>query len=1237
MYKNVPSFIIENFKKAQYSGKFQGSVLLINLSGFTGIVEKLKTRGAEGYSELRRFISGIYSPITEAVFKHGGFVSKFFSDQIFAAFPDDDTGLSAKKSLLCASQILKSMKDLARLKSPMGEFYIFCRIGIGTGAVEWGIFGKKEMNYYFKGEAFKRAYDANLHGTLNRVTLDDWTVNNITDENLKAFVFKQKDLHFVDNIDIDMTSQENTTPAFYSEYAAEFYSAQNFIKEIGNFSRTSTLLVSFDERAFDSEEELKDFLSFAPQSAGQSQAVFGGLVQFSANPYLAFYFDETDEECFMKAMKICTQFSDDFRISTKAVMTKGPSFCGAPETGYYSEFVCFSRAINTAEMLLSQMNERGFLITDELNDFAKKNVKTELHSSYIEKGSVKETKIYRVVPSKTSEPAKGLFKERIPFGQKCLHFVNPFFEKKFPGVVLIRGEQGIGKSYFAAELAKRLKSNCYYLHCGQGLNESLKPFKDFFDHFFFKDIVYQDKKEVFIQKYESFLRKCQSSTSEGNVVLTEELIRTPTIIASLLGLEWENSVYNSIDQKNRFENLVFAVKNFILSAAFLSPVVLIFEDIESIDKDSMKIIQALTRDIQNRQILIIATALKEDKNIKLPLDEDVPVLEIDLTKTSLQAQEEIIFSLLGEDCSDKDINRITAVSAGNPFITEQYCLYLNESIGESQKASFPSDLREIISLRSQSWNDAFRETVFLCAVLGNHFEKNVLIRANPMNIPQADSEKYYDAVVEDGVKMRIFNYSSSNHIYFRNEEFRRQIIGLIETDKKESLFLSAAKTLESLFENDKTRYTQIAYCYQQAGDDQKACQYLTYSAEWCFYNLRLEESSVLIIKAFELENDPQLKFDLALKMFSVQKESDNFRMDDALFELCKESFTSNSDYSSLIKLLYYRSYSYFRGGEKENALKSIREAVQTAVQNGKEDMLPELYKFYANMSSEYRDFDGALAVAEKAEELTYEIIEPHLGNIYALKGTVFLNKGDIDKSLKFYEKAVKIFEETKNPSDLAPVLDNIAKIYFKKGKAGKGLEYSIKALNVGKEIGSYKTMVVNLHNIGGVFMKARDFNKAVKFLEQSQRLSREIQNYKLESYILDKLGDIERARGYIAEAMSFYERSLENRKKSGDFYAAGRSYKFIADVLRGQHNYEKAKEYYVQSMSYFKKANDIKSLAGSIENYGINEFKKDKQNKFKALKCLEHAWNIYENLNDYDRLTNLEKLINQVTWEGIDI
>ncbi|MBN1620080.1 AAA family ATPase [candidate division WOR-3 bacterium] len=1237
MFKNVPSFIVEYYKKNQYSGKIQSSVLLINLSGFTGMVEKLKTMGSEGYSEMNKFIAGIYSPITETVMRHGGFVSKFFSDQFFAIFPDENSLSSAEKALLCSYEILKSMKELARLKSPLGEFYIFCRIGIGTGAVEWGIFGKKEMNYYFKGEAFRRAYDTNLHGTLNRVTLDEWTVNQITDEKLKASVSRQKDLYFAENINIDMTSRENTMPVFYSEHSANFYSAENFINEIQNFTRPSILLVSFDDRAFDSEEELRDFLSFASQSAGQSQSVFGGLVQFSVNPYLTYYFDETDEECFSKAMKICTHFSEDFRISTKAVMTKGPSFCGAPETDYYSEFICFSRAINTAEMLISQMDERGFLITDEVNDFAKKNVKTELHSSYIEKGSVKETKIFRVVPNKTSEPAKGLFKERIPFGEKCLRFVNPFYEKKFAGVVLIRGEQGIGKSYFAAELAKRLKSTCYYLHCGQELNESLKPIKDFFDHFFFKDVIYHEKKDVFIQKYENFLRKCQASTSEGNVVLTEELIRTPTIIASLLGLSWENSVYNSIDQKNRFENLVFAVKNFILSTAFLSPLVLIFEDIENIDKDSIKIIQTLTRDIQNRQILIIATALKNDKSIELSLDEDVPVLEIELSKTSIQAQEEIIFSLLGEDLSDQDINRVTAVSAGNPFITEQYCLYINETLGNSQKTSAPSDLRDIVSLRSQAWRDDFRETIFLCAALGYQFEKNVLIKANPMNITQTELEKFYDAILEEGVEKRIFTYFSSNHIYFKNEEFRRQLIGIIEPDKKKSLFLSAAKTLESLFENDKTRYTQIAYLYQQAGDDQKACQYLTYSAEWSFYNFRLEESSDLIMKAFDLQNDLELKFDLALKMFSVQKEGDNFHMEDDLFELCKERFTSNSDHSSLIKLLYYRSYSYFRGGKKENALESIREAVRTAVQNGKKDMLPELYKFFANISFEYRDFDGALAVAEKAEELPEEIIEPHLGNIYSIKGTVFLNKGDFDKSLEFYEKAVKFFEETKNPSDLAPVLDNIAKIYFKKGKAGKGLEYSIKAFNVGKEIGSYRTMVVNLHNIGGVFMKARDFNKAVKFLEQSQRLSREIQNYKLESYILDKLGDIERARGYIAEAMSFYERSLENRIKSKDLYAAGRSYKFIADVLKGQHNYDKAKNYYVQSMLCFKKANDIKSLAGSIESYGINEFNKDKQNKFKALKCLEHAWNIYEKLNDYDRLTNLEKLINQVTWEGIDI
>lgn len=1241
MKNNTPSFIHDRFKSSQQFGVFPCSAVTINLSGLPGIIEKLKDYKNEGYTEFTANITKIYTPIIETIYRHGGFICKFFSDQFIAVFPHEIPFPSADNAILCSLSIIKKMKDLARIKTPFGDYFIFCKIGIGTGNADWGIFGKKEKSYYFKGDSFIKSYMSISAGALNRVTLDESTAKSIADENIKSSVFRQKNFFYAESVDSALLSTEFADPK-YSEINDESFTRTDLSKlQDDDFSQITSLLTSFDDRAFDNEEELIDFLSFVSENSRKDGLLFGGLIHFKPNPHLTFYFESEEAQNIENALKSIFLADREFKISTRTVLTRGISYVGLLDTQYYKDFVCISRSINTAEMILTQTTEKGILITEEINEKIKDSVNTLPHSSFVEKGSVKETRIFKVINKKTSEPAKGLFKERIVYGEKCLKFVKPFFDKKFPGIIYIYGEQGSGKTFFANELSKKLKSSVFHLHGNPMFKESLRPFKDFFNDFFFKEETAQDKKDTFIQKYEIFLKKCQSSTSEGNVVLNEELIRTPTIIAALTGLEWENSVYNSIEQCNRFENSVFAIKNFMLSVAFLNPLILILDDFQYFDRDSLSVIQVLTRDIANRQLLIIATARceKDSEKPKLLLDEDVPSLEIELTKTSLQAMEEYIVSFLGEDCPGKLINKITILSSGNPCLAEQLCLLAGESQEpkEEMYSKIQGKLNEIAAKRIDFWEEKLRDSVFFCAVLGNHFDKKSLIVTNPSKIEDSKLVNFYDSLLDEVVKKQIWTYIAPNHIFFRNEELRKSIVQNLSEEKRTALHLEAAKALEALFGDDKTRFIEIAYHFYSGGDSVKAVKYYVDSAEWSFFNYRLEESAGFLRTAYEIENDLTKKFEIILKMFSVQKEMKVFQIDEILYGQADEYFRSENDISSSVKLLYYRAHSFLKEDDKDRALEYIEQAKNLAEENQQTELLPEIYKFYVPLLIETRRFEKAEKSLDSFEKLPEKTVELHLGDILSFKGIILMNRGKFDQALEMFDKAVSIFDKNKNLSGMAPVLDNISKIYFKKGKAGKALEYSIKSLNVGKEIGSYKTMVINLHNIGGVFMKARDFNKAVKFLEQSQRLSRELKNYKLESYVLDKLGDIERARGYMAEAMSFYERSLENRLKLGDLIAAGKSFKFIGDVLSSQNNFDKAKEYYVKSMSYFKKADDRKSLAESIESFGTNEFKKDKQNKFKTLKCLEHAWNIYESLSDYDRLTNLEKLINQVTWEGIDI
>jgi hypothetical protein len=78
----------------------------------------------------------------------------------------------------------------------------------------------------------------------------------------------------------------------------------------------------------------------------------------------------------------------------------------------------------------------------------------------------------------------------------------------------------------------------------------------------------EDNRTMFSKKYAELV----SQTTEENI--KSELIRTESVIGALIGLEWENSLYAQLDAKGKYENTLYAVKNFFLAQSLTKPVYL---------------------------------------------------------------------------------------------------------------------------------------------------------------------------------------------------------------------------------------------------------------------------------------------------------------------------------------------------------------------------------------------------------------------------------------------------------------------------------------------------------------------------------------------------------------------------------------------------------------------------------------------------------------------------------------
>ncbi|OFY62846.1 MAG: hypothetical protein A3H98_09765 [Bacteroidetes bacterium RIFCSPLOWO2_02_FULL_36_8] len=194
------------------------------------------------------------------------------------------------------------------------------------------------------------------------------------------------------------------------------------------------------------------------------------------------------------------------------------------------------------------------------------------------------------------------------------------------------------------------------------------------------------------------------------------------------------------------------------------------------------------------------------------------------------------------------------------------------------------------------------------------------------------------------------------------------------------------------------------------------------------------------------------------------------------------------------------------------------------------------------------------------------IININKATAYNNMGMIYSDKSDYDKALKFYLKALLVYEKLGNKNGVSDSYNNIANIHTYKSDYNKALEYYLKALSIYKEVDNKKGIAASYNNIGSIHAYKNEFNKT------------------LECYF---------------KALSINEIL---RDKNG----MSNSYNNIANVHAYKGNLNKALKYYFKAMSMQEELGDKKGMTASCNNIGqINtELKRYKESRHWLNKCV---------------------------------
>lgn len=190
------------------------------------------------------------------------------------------------------------------------------------------------------------------------------------------------------------------------------------------------------------------------------------------------------------------------------------------------------------------------------------------------------------------------------------------------------------------------------------------------------------------------------------------------------------------------------------------------------------------------------------------------------------------------------------------------------------------------------------------------------------------------------------------------------------------------------------------------------------------------------------------------------------------------------------------------------------------------------------------------------------------------------------ESKKYALEALELAKKVKYDGGNVGAYNLLALNEEHRGNYDKAIQYYFKALRI-LDKGSDKENIANVYfNIGNSYNLQRDFDQAVKYLNKGLELYREIQDVNGLFYSLNTLGLMFRELDNPEKAIECHKQALEHAKSLGDErMIAGASLNLAGD-LDPKENFELVIQSFNEALNAFDKLEDKKGSAISLNNLG---------------------------------------------------
>ncbi len=238
------------------------------------------------------------------------------------------------------------------------------------------------------------------------------------------------------------------------------------------------------------------------------------------------------------------------------------------------------------------------------------------------------------------------------------------------------------------------------------------------------------------------------------------------------------------------------------------------------------------------------------------------------------------------------------------------------------------------------------------------------------------------------------------------------------------------------------------------------------------------------------------------------------------------------------------------------------DSLRLVINSGKtyEDQINASIKLVENF--QLKNFDSTLIEGEKALKLARKNTDSvSVAELKRQIGVASYFKGKYDVAATNFYESIAILEKTDNKKKLAPVYNDLAKLYRKTRSLDRALENYNKADVIYRQLKDTAGIAMILNESGVVFEYREDYKEAIRRYTASMKLAEAAGDSLGVSYSLSNIAGVYVIQKNYSEAEKNLLRALHIREMLKDSFAIALTYSDLGVAMNNKGDYAKAIEY----------------------------------------------------------------------------